>query len=368
MTALKLLMTADTVGGIWQYAVDLAGALRQRGNEVLLVTLGPAPTDAQRHEAREAGARLIETDLPLDWLVDGPAPVLAAGEAVAAIAMRERVDLMHLNMPALAAAALPPIPAIAVAHGCVATWWQAAKPSEPLAGEYRWHRALMNEGLRAAARVIAPSTAYARVVQRHYGLKRLPAVVRNGRRTLVPLVPVTPKPEILTVGRLWDRAKNITVLDAAAARLGVPIHAVGPVTGPHGETVAPTHLHLLGQLDTSAVAERLARRPIFVSTAMFEPFGLAVLEAAAAGCPLVLADIPTFRELWKDAALFVPANDADGFANALQGLVTDPGLRATLGSAARRRAARYTPLRMADGMLKIYGEVLGDHMLPRRAA
>jgi hypothetical protein len=35
-----------------------------------------------------------------------------------------------------------------------------------------------------------------------------------------------------------------------------------------------------------------------------EPFGLAVLEAAQAGCPLVLSDLPGFRELWDGAALF----------------------------------------------------------------
>ena len=51
----------------------------------------------------------------------------------------------------------------------------------------------------------------------------------------------------------------------------------------------------------------LPTRPIFVSVSRYEPFGLAVLEAAHAGCALVLSDIPTFRELWQGAASFVIA-------------------------------------------------------------
>ena len=65
---------------------------------------------------------------------------------------------------------------------------------------------------------------------------------------------------------------------------------------------------LLGALDERR-SERLAWRSGRSSprTALYEPFGLAVLEAAQAGCALVLSDIPTFRELWDGAALFVAA-------------------------------------------------------------
>ena len=71
--------------------------------------------------ALRAGATLIETGLPLDWLCDGHAPVLAAGKAVMTLVQEVGADLVQLNMPALGAAALPPIPVIAVAHGCVAS-------------------------------------------------------------------------------------------------------------------------------------------------------------------------------------------------------------------------------------------------------
>jgi glycosyltransferase involved in cell wall biosynthesis len=366
---LRVLLTVDAIGGVWQYGLDLARGLAAQDVEIVLAALGPAPDAAQRAEARAIpGATLIETGLPLDWLCDSPAPVLAAGAAVAELARDHRVDLVQLNMPTLGAAAPPPVPVVAVTHGCVATWWQAAKPGEPLDPEYRWHRQLMGEGLRAANRLVAPTASYARMVARHYGLPRTPQVVHNGRTSLVATPSSAIHDRVLTVGRLWDRVKRAELLDRVAARLTVPFDAAGAVTGPHGERVALDHLHLLGQIDGTALGRQLAARPIFVSAASFEPFGLAVLEAASAGCALVLSDIASFRELWDGAALFVPEDDEAAYADAIESLIGDVELRLRLGGAARQRAARYTPRAMADGMLAVYADLLGERIPGRRVA
>ena len=165
-----------------------------------------------------------------------------------------------------------------------------------------------------------------------------------------------------TAGRLWDEAKNTRTLDAAAARLAFPFHAAGPVRAPHGEQVEFEHLHLLGQLDAAGMAARLAARPVFVSAATFEPFGLAVLEAAGSGCPLVLADIPTFRELWDGTALFVQPGDAKGFASAIEDCVQDLPLRTTLGDAALARSARYSADRMAGEVAAHYRQLLAARL------
>lgn len=352
---LRLLLTTDTVGGVWQYSIDLAGALAERGVETVLVQLGPAPSAAQRAEARAIpGVTFVETGLPLDWLSDSPAPVLAAGAEIGRLARLHGVDLVQLNMPTLAASADPGVPMLAVTHGCVSTWWEHGRSGIPLDPGFAWHRDLTDAGLRAADQVVAPSVGYAEAVRDYYRLPALPTVVHNGRAPLV-----TPKHEpaqdcVLTVGRLWDSVKGAELLDAVAGQLSVPFHAAGAATGPHGETVRLENLHLLGQLDSAALAKRLAARPIFVSAACFEPFGLAVLEAAAAGCALVLADIPVFRELWDGAALFVPPREPAAYYAAIEQLIGDLALRRSLGDAAAERARRYTPTRMADAMLPLY--------------
>ncbi len=154
----RILLTADAVGGVWQYATDLARALKPLGYDPILALLGPAPTEAQYAEADDL--RLIDTGLPLDWLAEGPDAVLAAGDALADLAKDERVELVHLNSPALTAASPFPVPVAAVAHGCIATWWRAANGNEPEPA-YRWHVALMHRGLLAADLVVAPSAAFA---------------------------------------------------------------------------------------------------------------------------------------------------------------------------------------------------------------
>ena len=102
----------------------------------------------------------------------------------------------------------------------------------------------------------------------------------------------------------------------------------------------------------------LAERPVFASTAIYEPFGLSVLEAAQAGCALVLSDIPSFRELWEGAADFVPADDDEAIAAAITRAVGDGSRRVRSGIAARMRARRYSIEAMAADTAAIYRSLL----------
>ena len=349
---MRVLMTTDAVGGVWPYALDLAGALDA---QVVLAVLGPAPDADQRAAAEAAGVRLVDTGLPLDWLCDGPAPVLAAADAVARLARQVGADLVHLNAPALAVARFD-MPVVAVNHGCLGTWWDAARGGA-VDPALAWLPDLVGQGLRAADRVVAPTRAYAEATARRYGLPLPPLAVHNGRSPM-PLPDAQPFPGALTVGRLWDEAKDTATLDAAAALLDAPFVAIGATRAPHGATVTPVHLQATGPLPPEIIGHWLARRPVFASAARFEPFGLAVLEAAQAGCPLVLSDIPTFRELWDGAAAFVAPGDAQGFADAIATLLADPARHAAQGKSARSRAARYTPAAMAEQMAEIYRDAL----------
>jgi glycosyltransferase involved in cell wall biosynthesis len=358
--AIRLLMTTDSVGGVWTYALDLASGLAARGVETTLAVLGPAPDSAQCAQAAGiAGLDLLETGLPLDWLsTEGEARWAAA--ALALLAERIGADIVQLNSPSLAAAADWPVPRIGVVHGCVAAWWQSARPGQALADDLAWHRAMMAEGLAACARVVAPSAAFAETIAALYGLPQRPQVVRNGRRWPLERQSPAPAPLAFTAGRLWDEVKQTPLLDRVAARLSVPFEAAGPVSGPQGQGSAPGHLKALGPLAPADLSGRLARRPVFVSAASFEPFGLAVLEAAQHGCALVLSDIPTFRELWDGAALFAPPADDAAFAAAVEGLLADPARRLAMGEGARTRAAGYSVAAMAGH----YRAVLGRPVRP----
>ena len=350
---LRLMLVTDAVGGVWTYSVELAQALRKWGVETVLAVIGPGVSPAQRAEATDL--RIVETGLPLDWTATTPAAVRRTGCKLADLASSERADIVQLNSAALVADCAFEQPVVVVQHSCVASWWSSVRKG-PLPAEFAWRRDLIECGLHAADAVVAPSASFAAQLARAYGLARPVRCVHNGRRPL-PMKKRGSSNRVLTVGRLWDDGKNIATLDKAAADLSVPLEAVGPLEGPNGTAVQFEHLETPGTLSVEQIAEKLAGRPIFASPALYEPFGLSVLEAAQAGCALVLSDIPTFRELWSGAAVFVEPQDSDGFAGAIEKLIADSARRSELGTAARIRALRYTPEAMGARMAQLYSDL-----------
>ena len=352
-----VLMTTDAVGGVWTYSLDLAAGLLERGVAVTLAVLGPPPQPGQRRAAeRIPDLSVVETDLTLDWTAEDAGAVQLAGRRVAGLAAECGADLVHLNTPALAADVRFPAPVVGACHSCLASWWSTVKGEEPMPASFRWRTDLLARGYAACDRLIAPSYSFMQETAARYGV--LPQAVRNGRSAPAGVRPGRRNPVVMTSGRLWDEGKNMRTLDRAAGRMRGQVYAAGPLKGPDGQAVAFEHLLCLNQLDAPVLAGRLERTAVFASLSVYEPFGLGVLEAAQAGCALVLSDIPTFRELWQGAACFVPADDDAAAAEALDALLDAPEEAAELGRLAAGRSARFTVDAMVDGTLAVYGDAL----------
>jgi glycosyltransferase involved in cell wall biosynthesis len=354
MTRRRLLLTTDAVGGVWTYSLDFARALSRAEDMVILLALmGPALSADQLTEAAAVpGLQLIDTGLPLDWTAASECEVRESGKALARLAEEANAELVQLHSPALAIASYP-VPVVSVMHSCVATWWSAVHGGD-LPDDLAWRAALVREGLEHSDLVVAPSQSFAAAVQRDYSLPASLVAVPNGRAQPEPVAGDQPADFVLTAGRLWDAGKNVAAFDRAAALASLPFRAAGPLDGPDGSRVRLDHAEALGKVPAEDLSALLSRRPIFVSAALYEPFGLAVLEAAQAGCALVLADRPVFRELWDDAAIFVDPLDEHAIAAAADRLAADPAMRTALGTAARTRAAGFTPERTASAMLDLY--------------
>lgn len=353
---LRLLLVTDAVGGVWVYSLELARALRAHHVETILAVTGPAPAARQRAQAN--GFRMLDTGLPLDWMPTSPSEMRRAGGVIARIARIERADLVQTCSAALLADCAFERPCIAVQHSCVASWWAAVRGTA-LPSEFAWRRDLVECGLNRASAVVAPTAAFAAETARIYDLERPVIAVHNGRRPVAP--PTVPQADfVLTASRLWDEGKDVATLDAAAARLSAPFRAAGPLHGPNGARASFDHLQLIGEIGEACVAGLLASRPVYATAAVYEPFGLSILEAAAAGCALVLSDIPTHRELWDGAARFVEPRNAHAFASAIDRVLNDPSERKALGNAAQQRAGNYTPEAMADRMASLYAVLVNE--------
>jgi glycosyltransferase involved in cell wall biosynthesis len=356
---LRLLMSVDAVGGVWTYALDLAAGLAERGVTTVLAVLGPPPDAAQCAAAADIpGLRLMVLDQPLEWLAGSAAEIEASGIALAALAREVGADIVHLNTPAPAASVRFGVPLRIACHSCLATWWRTMQEA-PMPADFGWRTELVARAYRSADLLVAPTAWFAAATRTTYDLPAAPLVVYNGRRPVLPREAAPLAPIAFTAGRLWDEGKAAQTLDSAAALLRFPLVAAGPVEGPNGARVDLHHMQPVGRLSAAAIAAILAMQPIFISAARYEPFGLAVLEAAQAGCALVLSDTLGFRELWDGVAVFVPPDDAGGFAAAITSLANDRERRAALGVAARERAYRYSLDRQVEGMLAAYEQVVG---------
>ena len=155
---------------------------------------------------------------------------------------------------------------------------------------------------------------------------------------------------MLSAGRVWDEAKNIAAVVRAAPALDWPV----VLAGEGSDALSAANVTGLGRLTRGELDELLARASVFALPASYEPFGLGPLEAAQAGCALVLGDIASLREVWGDAATFVPPGDDLALVDGLRRLISEDGLREELAIRARRRASEYTPGRMASGYLDAY--------------
>jgi glycogen(starch) synthase len=352
VTVRRLLMTADTVGGVWTYALELAQALQSYDIDVVLATMG-APLQEQQRAAVQhiANVTLCESAWKLEWMEAPWDDVAAAGAWLLDLEALTQPDVVHLN--GYAHGALPwQSPTLIVGHSCVFSWFAAVKGTAPPA-DWERYRQEVRRGLHAADLVTAPTAAMLTALHAHYGDFRAAPAIYNGRR-MTRFPPLAKKPYVLAAGRVWDEAKNIAALAHVAPQLSWPVFVAGEERHPEGGTVRFHTVQQLGPLAPAELALWLGQAAIFALPARYEPFGLTVLEAGLAGCALVLGDIPSLREVWDGAALFVPPDQPDALVEGLERLMREGWWRELMAQRARARALRYTPARMACAYTTLY--------------
>ncbi len=350
-------MTGDTAGGVWTFAIDLSEGLIERGVDVCLATFGPSPSDAQKSAAGDiSGLRWFHLTSKLEWMSTPWSDIEAAGEWLLQLGRQESPDLIHLNTLSHGDLGWD-VPVVTTVHSCVCSWWSAVKES-PLPLEWQLYRERVESSLRSSILLVAPSTEALRCVSRHYRVDTTDSLVLFNGRSAAHFRQAEKEPVVLAVGRFWDEAKNLRTLTNIASDLPWPVYLAGDTTGPEGNIINWQGCHALGNLSPAELASWYARAAIYVSPARYEPFGLSVLEAALSGCALVLSDIPSFREIWRDSALFFDAKNPSELTHTLKTLIAQPALRQELSRCAKQRALSFSVDRMTDGYLTAYRKVL----------
>jgi glycogen synthase len=358
--AMKVLMTTDSVGGVWNYSLELIAGLKAHNVAVLLAIVGPEPAASQWSELHKLrGTKSRTYTCRLEWMDEPWTDVQSTIKWLIDIGKDFAPDIVHLNSYSYAKAEWQ-VPVLVVGHSCVLSWWREVKQSSapPSSDLYKRN---VTAGLQAADLVIAPSRAMLAGLHDHYDWNSLETVIPNGI-SADKFLPREKKNFIFAIGRVWDEAKNLSILNAVAERSPWPILIAGDTQLSSTATFAKSSgtLRMLGRLTNRKVRQMLSVAAIYIHPARYEPFGLSVLEAALSSCCLVLADIKSLRENWDGVAIFVSPDDDACLIESVEKLIGNPSLREEYGQKARERGRSFAAWKMTARYLKAYNYLLAQ--------
>jgi glycogen synthase len=360
----RVLVTADTFSSAWTYSRELVTGLVTQGVQVTLVSFGEIPLPDQTAWMQTLhGLEYHPTAFRLDWMQEGEQDFHAAQDYLCEIVHDTRPDVLHLNQ--LSFGALPvTTPRVVTAHGDVITWWLTIHGKEPARSAWLdWYRETMIAGLRRAEAVVTTTRWMGEMLRLAYEDSFAWHVIPAGRNPIY-FNPFVAKEElVLAIGRLWDSGKQVSLL--TQHKHGQPVCIVGadnPIPAPalpiRADVRVSTGAHEIsvkGAQTESQLRSLYSKSTVFAATSRYEPTGLASMEAAFSRCALVANDIPVYRELWGDAALYFERNNADSLAEVLLQLDHDREMTRLYGTRAYNRAReRFTARRMVDDCLQVY--------------
>ena len=362
---MRVLLTTDTVGGVWTFTRELAAGLLQRGHAVALVSLGRMPSAAQQDWAvemqRRYGAKFQceASEVPLEWMEGNDTAYSGAEGLLLKMAYDFNAEVVHASQ--FCFGALPVrVPKVLTAHSDVLSWAEACKPGGMKESHWlRRYRELVTAGLVGADVVVAPTYWMREALQRHFPASAAARVILNGRSQATGARCETRRLQAVTVGRIWDQAKGLAVLHEV--EVCMPVLVVGEACFEGERAPELGTVEFLGRLDEDEVHEVLRTSSVYLATSIYEPFGLAPLEAALCGCGVVARDLPSLREVWGDAAVYF--TDGGRLGEVLLRLRDSPTELEALKGRSKTRALELSADRMVDGYIVQYEELLATPTL-----
>lgn len=350
-------------GGVQEQALGLARALRRRGHHVRVLAPcdGPPPDPSVIPLGRSVPTASNGSVAPI-------APDVAAALRTLRALRDTPYDVYHLHEPLVPGPTLTTL--ITRPGPLVGTFHRAGRSREYDLLRPAVRRLVRRLDVRCAvsedARALAASA-----------LGGSYTVLWNGIDTEAFSGPEpwpTEGPTVLFVGRHEPR-KGLEVLLEALDRLPPEVRVWVAGTGPRTGDLRrrwgdDPRVTWLGRIDDLEKRRRMAGAHVFCAPSLGgESFGVILLEAMAAGTPVVASDLPGYRNVATHSvdALLVPPGDPAALAAAIRRVLADPDLAARLAAAGRRRAAALSMERLADRYVDLYRRAIRTAARPPAA-
>jgi glycogen synthase len=350
---MKIMITTDAVGGVWEYTLYLSSYLIKEGHQVIVACLGPEPAKKKLNELLQKGpVTFYHEPFKLEWMDDPWEDVELSGKWLLKIHDTEHPDLIHLN--GYSHASLPwSCPKIVVAHSCVFSWFSSVKGELP---DEKWktYYANVRKGLESADMVVAPTQTMLNDLLSIYKFSTCHKVIYNG----IPSYSTHSGQKeacIFSMGRFWDEGKNLNTLLKAAEEITGPVYIAGSL--PKNRINIPSNVHLLGRLSRKEINYWIDRSAVYCLPVKYEPFGLSFLEASQGKCALIGGRIPSLKEIWKNAMIYIDPDDATDIAYACNWLLRNNTDAKRLGKRAFKRSKVYGLDRQGKSYLKLYQQL-----------
>ena len=356
----KILITTDNITAIWTYTIELLRGFDDKGIQTALAIMGSAVTADQKDQLSSFKNVIpYYGDFKLEWMEDPWEDIDEAGEWLLNIKDEFHPDLIHLNSFSFGALNWG-IPVVTAAHTELISLWKTVikLPYPKRLNEY-FKR--VKFGLENSSIIVAPSKSMMKHLNDIYGIFKNQRIIYNGR--YFPARISGKREEIIfSMGRIWDTAKNISMVVNTAPMMKWKVQLAGNLVNPLSEEISDqSNIELLGNLTPGQVFEHLSAASIFVLPAKYEPFGFSPLEAALSGCALVLGDIESLREIWEDSAVYVDPEDAGLLVEKINNLIDNPALMRKYSKKAYKKACEYKAEKMFSEYMNVYYSFFGGN-------
>jgi phosphatidylinositol alpha-mannosyltransferase len=362
----------SAMGGVQAHIRDFAAEVAERGHEVSI--LAPADDEDELPEGVVWGGR------PVALPYNGSVARLSFGPVTAGRVRRwlswGDFDIVHVHQPD--SPSLSILAVWAAEEPLVGTWHMATDRSRVLTG----FSGLLRPSLEKISARIAVSEAARTTLVSHLGGD--PVLIPNGVhvRTYAQACPDDALRgaggTVSFLGRLNEPRKGLPVLLAAWPQVvqqvpGARLLVAGPGDVEEASALLPPDaadsVTFLGRISDEHKTVLLASSDLYVGPHTGgESFGIVLVEAMAAGAVVVASDLPAFRDVLAQGAAgrLFPTGSTQALAEAVVGLLRDPGERARLRAGASAAVPRYDWGTVTDQVLEVYDLVLGTRAAGRQ--
>jgi glycogen(starch) synthase len=360
---MRILITTDTIGGVWTFTQELTTGLLEAGCEIVLVSFGRLPNDQQQQWADDKRLRwgssfhLIAYDVSLEWMQTSGSAYKKPARSLPRSIEEFKIDVLHCNQFCFGALPID-LPKVITAHSDVLSWARSCRAEKLDDSDWlRRYRSLVCNGLAGAQAVVAPTHWMLEALCKSFGPPEDCHVIANGR-SICTASQKSRKLQAITAGRLWDEAKNVGLLGEVSSPIPLLIAGDTSCDGASAPSALGT-VRMLGPLSEDDLFTIFRESELYICTSCYEPFGLAPLEAALCGCAVLAKDIPSLREVWQDGALYF--NDAASLSVLLCELHGDRKLLAKAKARSSVQAQIYSREKMTSSYLALFRQVLARH-------